>query len=715
MPFLTRLLPLALLGAAIGSPATVETAPPISRFHFHVAGATPGSWPSVLSSVGLLPGEEDTSQVVVVRAGDAAGWLARVEAGTRLIVEGGSPLAQALGFRPTQKSVLVRGVIDRRDENLEIIWEQEQHVPVFDVPKNATVFARERRQGAPLLAGFRHGQGSVLWVATDPGEHGYERYPYLVHALLDLGWTPPVRSRRLWAFFDGAYRARVDIAWFAQHWRRAGIAALHVAAWHYWEPDTERDAYLNRLIAECHRNAIQVYAWVELPHVSERFWDDHPEWREQTAVLQDAHLDWRKLMNLANPDCRQAVASGLETLLGRFDWDGVNLAELYFESLEGAANPARFTPMNQNVRTAFQALQGFDPLELFSGRRDDPESLRLFLDYRSDLAVKLQEDWIAEVERIRAKRPHLDLVLTHVDDRYDDGMRDLVGADSGRTLPLMSRHDFTFLIEDPATVWDHGPSRYTEIATRYRPAAPQPGRLAIDINIVERYQDVYPTKQQTGAEFLQLVHLAAAAFPRVALYSEHSLARADLPLLPAAAARISRAVPAGEAVAITAEAPAGVAWPRPALVDGLLWPAADGETVWLPAGTHLIEPAHEFPPIRLLDFNGELESAEVVASRLEIAYRSPARAYAVLDTSPAGIEIDGAAGQVTRMQSPGSYVMVLPRGQHIVSIGRYSGAASVERPGLKTTSSGGSGRVMSILESSSPVRIQRSIDLPPRR
>jgi len=47
-----------------------------------------------------------------------------------------------------------------------------------------------------------------------------------------------------------------------------------------------------------------------LPHVSERFWADHPEWREKTALLQDAQLDWRKLMNLTNPDASAAVAAG---------------------------------------------------------------------------------------------------------------------------------------------------------------------------------------------------------------------------------------------------------------------------------------------------------------------------------------------------------------------------------------------------------------------
>ena len=44
-------------------------------------------------------------------------------------------------------------------------------------------------------------------------------------------------------------------------------------------------------------------------------------------------------MNLQNPDCFRAVAEATQKLIERFDWDGVNLAELYFESLEGAANP----------------------------------------------------------------------------------------------------------------------------------------------------------------------------------------------------------------------------------------------------------------------------------------------------------------------------------------------------------------------------------------
>ena len=150
-------------------------------------------------------------------------------------------------------------------------------------------------------------------------------------------WSRRSAPRRLWAFFDSSYRSRVDLDYFAARWRAAGIGALHVAAWHYWERDPQADEYLRKLIEACHRHAIPVYAWLELPHVSEKFWDDHPEWREKTALLQDAQLDWRKLMNLTNRAAFAAVAQGMRDLTGRFDWDGVNLAELYFESLEGVS------------------------------------------------------------------------------------------------------------------------------------------------------------------------------------------------------------------------------------------------------------------------------------------------------------------------------------------------------------------------------------------
>ena len=654
-------LALVLAGCPLG-PAHAADLP-----YFSVLSDDAGAWPEILSSVGLQRQPAGLARIFVARTGAPASveWNGRVEKGAILILEGESSLADMFGFRRGKENVRVNSLTDVHRPKLPIVWENGLELPVFELPAGAQVFARERWTGAPMTAGMRRGAGAVLWVAVPPGEKGYERFPYLLEALCDLGMDPPFRSSRLWAFFDSSYRSRVDLPYFAARWRKAGIAALHVAAWHFYEPDAERDGYLAKLIEACHREGILVYAWLELPHVSEKFWDDHPEWREKTAVLQDAQLDWRKLMNLTNRDCFRAVAAGVKQSISRFDWDGVNLAELYFESLEGTGNASRFTPMNGDVRALFQKQSGFDPIEIFGPRKDEA-SRKAFLDFRSELARRMQEDWIAELEAARQQKPHLDLVLTHVDDRLDTGMREAIGTDAGRVLPLLDTHTFTFLIEDPATVWHLGPQRYQSIAERYGALTPHRDKLAIDINIVDRYQNVYPTKQQTGTELFQLLHHAADNFQRVALYFENSLLPPDLKLLPSASASVTRIEKMGPKTIVDSASGVGLPWKGPAMVDGQLWPAADEDTVWLPAGPHSVEPTNQPRGARLVRLNADLKAARAVnATTIEFSYETTARAIAILDRPPLRTQIDGAEEP---LQRAGPNTILLPRGQHVVTI-----------------------------------------------
>ena len=640
-----------------------------ASFSFQIAGGERGAWPEALSSIGLTEQQQGGADIVVVPAGSTGDYRERVDRGTILILEGNSPVAVSVGFRPTAKQVNVRSIVDMRAMQLGIVWEESVDVAFFELPPQATVFARERWEKAPVLAGFRQGAGAVLWVATPLGARGYSRYPYLPQALTDLGFTAPFHSARLWAFFDSSYRARVDLDYLAPKWRAAGIAALHVAAWHYWERDPEGDAYLQRLIEACHRNAIQVYAWVELPHVSERFWNEHPEWREKTAIGQDAHLDWRKLMNLTNRDAFAAVSTGLRNLAAGFDWDGINLAELYFESLEGSENPARFTPMNGDVRADFEAKAGFDPVDVFSPAsprywQKTPISVGYLLNYRAELARTQQTEWIAQIEEIRKTKPWLDLALTHVDDRLDPSMREKIGADTSKTLPLLASHDFTFLVEDPATTWNLGPQRYPQIPARYADATPRTEKLAIDINIVERYQDVYPTKQQTGLELFQLVRAAAGAFSRVALYFENSVAAVDWGLLGASSAVVEKMENSNGTVTVESRSGVGVAWTGPAMVDGREWPVRGTSFAWLPPGRHSLTASTVEPALRLTDLNADLRSATALPNGAEFVYQSSARALALFDHEPARVEIDGEP-LIGAIQGK---LVKLPRGQHIVTV-----------------------------------------------
>lgn len=639
-----------------------------ARFpYFIVLAEDQGAWPAILNSVGYMPGTAASSRIFVLRAGSAASteWPARVEDGAYLILEGESPVAEMFGFRRSKDNVRVSSLEDVHLPKLSIVWEKGLELPRYEIPPAARVFTKERWTGAPMLAGFRKGAGAILWLPVPPGEHGYERFPYLLQALSDLGLDPPFRSTRLWAFFDSSYRSRVDLDYFAARWRKAGIAALHVAAWHFYDRDPEGDRYLKALIAACHANGILVYAWLELPHVSDKFWEDHPEWREKTGTLQDAQLDWRKLMNLANAQCLESVKIGVKDLIIGFDWDGVNLAELYFESLEGISNPSRFTPMNDDVRARFLRTAAFDPIELFRSRRD-PQSQRLFLDFRAKLAHDMQTEWLAELENVRRRRSHLDVVLTHVDDRLDPSMRDSIGADSARLLPLLDWQPFTFLVEDPATVWALAPQRYREIARRYEQLTSHADRLAIDVNIVERYQDVYPTKQQTGTELFEVIHAAAGAFRNVALYFENSVLAPDWGLLPASGAVVTRLENLGSQVIV--ESPYGVAmrWTGPAIVDGRVWPALEDSQLLLPSGAHVIQSGAVTPEFRLTGLTGELLSADLAGDRtLEFSYNSPGRAIAVFSKRPVSLELDDAAHP---LEPAGPTAVFLPGGQHLVTI-----------------------------------------------
>jgi hypothetical protein len=522
-----------------------------------------------------------------------------------------------------------------------------------------------------VLAGKQMGSGALLWMATDPGPSGIERYPYLLHAAVDLGLALPAQTTSLLAFFDSAYRIRADVDYLASRWRASGIAALHVAAWHNMEPNAAQDEYLKRLIDACHRNAILVYAWVELPHVSEKFWADHPAWREQTALGQDAQLDWRKLMNLQNADCRTAVEKELAALINRFDWDGANMAELYFESLEGASNPARFTPMNEDVRADFKRVAGFDPKLLFDptpayGAKTNPDGLRRFLDYRADLASRMQVDWLGIVQHIKLSKPYLDITLTHIDDRFEPGIRDALGADVARSLPVVKATKSTLLVEDPAPLWALGPERYRKLADKYAELTPDRDHIAVDINVVERYQDVYPTKKQTGLELAELVHEAASSFSRVAVYFESSLENVDLPMLPfAAAATYVRQIHVDEMV-LDSKAPTRIPWRGSVDVDGRLWPIQDATTVMVPSGKHTLSPGIEKSPVMLLDFNADVRSASVGKDRVELSYSSASRAIAILGSAVSSVEVDGVPLPTLAPLDVKSSVM-LPAGQHLVT------------------------------------------------
>ena len=179
---------------------------------------------------------------------------------------------------------------------------------------------------------------------------------------------------------------------------------------------------------------------------------------------------------------------------------------------------------------------------------------------------------------------------------------------------------------------------------------------------------MYPTKQQTGIELFQLVHEAAASFPRVALYFENSLLPPDLRLLSSAAAAVSR-------VSVSVErqwsrrAPGWVfRGKEPPKWTALLWPVADEATVWLPAGPHGVETTADRRSLHLLRVNADLKSARYVdSSKVEFTYQSQLPGFRDRGPGCPGARDRRRAGAGTRSHDTGPAQRTARRNRNVLS------------------------------------------------
>src|SRR5271154_6198015 len=81
---------------------------------FAVLGPQSGSWPTVLSSVGHVPGPAASADIFIAPPGTptAVDWKKKIEGGAALILEGSSPLAGSFGFRALAGTVSVIHLVD---------------------------------------------------------------------------------------------------------------------------------------------------------------------------------------------------------------------------------------------------------------------------------------------------------------------------------------------------------------------------------------------------------------------------------------------------------------------------------------------------------------------------------------------------------------------------------------------------------------------------
>jgi hypothetical protein len=607
-----------------------------------------------------------------------------VRNGINVITETRSSLAEALGLKFPGRSRSVKFARDLSHPEVEIKFRSNLQAEEF-TGLDLKTFSVEPESGMALAAGGSLGKGKFIYLALPldkPASFGYERFPYFHEYFLGFfNYKPFIRDNRLVAYVDYGFHDEEDPQVLAARLKDYGIGEVHLSGWYTLDNCGD---YFESFIGECHKNGILVYLWLELPMVSQEFWNMHPEWRQKKATGEDAALDWRKLMALENPECFKAVKDYLKEYIEAQDWDGVDIAELYFESLLGYRHPASFTPMSSFVRNEFRKTYGKDPINIFSPSSPnyygkDKTLLNKFLEYRADLCTKLNRQVLEFLGPLREEKD-LDIYLTQIDNPLSREVKSAIGVETKDYVSLQKEFGFTMQAEDPYPLWVMGPDRYKKIGSFYREKLGAGATLTLDINVVdEGRDDPYPTPVQTGLELMELIREAALNSDRVCIYADNTPYPYDYEYSPYALASAAMLKKTKENEYVS-ESPKSFILETEVLrpevtINGKPWPLINNRSVIVPAGKNEIKTgksAEGKETLYVTSLSCEVESAQRMGSMVEVSYKENRNVYISLSKKPASILLNGKEGDFPEFINSvtGEYTYRFPGGKNKITFGQ---------------------------------------------
>ncbi len=579
--------------------------------------------------------------------------VAAVRRGLFVITERPSPFSEKLGIKSLDRCVPVHAIADNNHPKVQINWQGSLQVTEIDT-SNLRVFCYDRRSGLPIVVGRRLGEGKFIYLGIPLDKNcssGYGRFPYFHETFVDFfGLRPSVRRDRLVAYLDWGYHEKSKPLELANRIKDYGISEVHVSAW--YSLDQCEDFY-RKFLDLCHANGILVYVWLELPMVTEEFWNRHPEWRQKTAKGQDAFLDWRKLMALEIPECFDSVTSHVKKIIDTFDWDGIDVAELYFDSPDGIKRLSAFTPFSDFVRNDFKTRFGIDPFEIFNPDSPhyylvDKKALRQFLEYRVELCTRLNRQMMEFIRTQQARRK-LDVYLTQIDNTVDKNVRDAIGVDINEYVKLQKEFGFTLQAEDPSSLWALGPDRYKKIGRLYRKLLGPGTTFTIDINVVAEGRDqIYPTKMQTGLEFLELLSEASRYSDRVCIYAVHTPYAYDYSYAPYALATMAVVTEAAEDEFLTNSPKTFILETETAskdvFINGRPWPCRRKNGIIIPPGRNSVKiqtsKTNHSKKLSITGISCEIEECMRVGRDIDLKYDERRNVFVTLNRRPCTIYVN---------------------------------------------------------------------------
>jgi uncharacterized protein YdaL len=619
-----------------------------------------------------------------------------VETGGNIVLDEKTDLAQEFGIKFTGSLLKMERIRDRLYPEETFYWRKPEIMFKFDTESRDEIFCIDEKTEAPVVVGRRYGEGRILFFGTrfDPlSDAGYSRYPYLLEYMRRFFNVSPVFRRDFLEFyFDPGYRHNISIEQLVKRWRSQGVRCIHAAGWHMYPKWTYDYA---RLIELCHANGILVYLWLDPPQVSEKFWREHPQWREKNYKGDDVRPSWRYPVALTDSDCLKAVLATTDTLLRSYDWDGVDIAELYFESDHGPENPSQFTPMHPSARKLFAARYGFDPALLFDVNsshywKSSLSDWQEFEDFRSREVTYLHQQYLTLASKVESEKPGFEVLVTVLDNTGSPELRRDIGIDVGQIIGLQKQYQFTLQVEDAQALWSTDPRRYAAIGKRLRGLLSPSSDLMLDLNILSfRKPDAvikFPTLIQTGIESYLLVNSASTISKRITIYAESSVNPQDIRFFPYAMASQATVTRQPNGWTVDSPFPLTLELSRDVgeiLLDGSRSRAMPEGLFLIPSGKHEIQlPEPEVNPFqsglvetRVLSVTGDLKEESPINRGVEFRYSSKTRCVATFNREPYVVFLDGEQYSVNSLKGFDCYALLLPPGDHKVLVISQSGVS----------------------------------------
>lgn len=612
-----------------------------------------------------------------------------VEEGGNLVTDTKSDLAKLFNLSFSKTQIRVNRIRDKFYSEEPIVWRYAELVNKIETDDKDETFCYDEFTHMPILIGRKISKGKLIYINSrfDPyTQEGYSLYPYLIEYVKRYFHLRPfVRRDNLEVYFDPGFRRTFSVENLVKQWVKEGIRVIHAAGWHEY-PKYTYD--YKRLIDLAHANGILVYAWLEPPQVSQKFWNEHPEWREKNYLGQDVRPSWRYPVSLTDPKCVAAMNYEFKKFLESYDWDGVNLAELYFEAAEGFKNPNLFTPMHPSAKAEVMKKYGidlgkiFDPASTFYWKNNSFVQNSI-TEFRVNELNSVYETLLSTFQQIAQKKNGFEVIVTAMDSFGSPELREYIGVDMKSVIALQKKFNFTLQVEDPEHLWSTDPLRYINIGKYYASLLGGNAKLLLDLNILSfRKENVitpFPTLIQTGTESYHLINAASIGAPRFTIYSESSVNPQDMSFFPYAASvnvnyrYLDNGYQFNSPTAFTIELPKEI---KVLNIDGYPVAPFRQNLFLVPAGNHTVTffeqnitsfSTHELQT-NILSCTANLLSVSHGMKDLKFVYESDCRTLVSLNKEPTSVKIDNTEYKFVVMKGNDCYSIFLPPGKHYVEL-----------------------------------------------